>query len=355
MPAGEEAPPETPEGAAPAASDTIVGSPPPEALAGSPRGSPPPTEDLIAEVKRLKVILDDAATPQQAVLDALGKLALEGPLSTKVLSDTLIGKSVNSLAKNSTMEAVRTAAMKLVNVWKQAHRKRKASGAGLSLDRTQSLSTASMDSELASPRASLTHALSQDTMEVLASPPAPEEDKNKMTPKREKIREKIAEALTQSGAMTTLEGSANDGIDVKDPVVLAADIETALNSQLSEKDYINQARAVLFNLKDKRNPAFKFKLSVGAIRAEDVPKLKPADMASDEKNAQRKKERDDAMAAIDQDWAMKNGQIRISGLFTCGKCKGTQTTYFQMQTRSSDEPMTTFASCLTCGNRWKFC
>eukprot|EP00439_Symbiodinium_sp_Y106_P042252 s4841_g5.t1 len=34
---------------------------------------------------------------------------------------------------------------------------------------------------------------------------------------------------------------------------------------------------------------------------------------------------------------------------------GNKTTYFQMQTRSSDEPMTTFVTCLTCGNRWKFC
>jgi transcription elongation factor S-II len=26
-----------------------------------------------------------------------------------------------------------------------------------------------------------------------------------------------------------------------------------------------------------------------------------------------------------------------------------------MQTRSADEPMTTFVSCLECYNRWKFC
>jgi hypothetical protein len=29
--------------------------------------------------------------------------------------------------------------------------------------------------------------------------------------------------------------------------------------------------------------------------------------------------------------------------------------YYQMQTRSADEPMTTFVSCLNCNNRWKFC
>ena len=42
-----------------------------------------------------------------------------------------------------------------------------------------------------------------------------------------------------------------------------------------------------------------------------------------------------------------------SGLFKCGKCKGVKTTYYQMQTRSADEPMTTYVTCKTCGNRWK--
>ena len=39
--------------------------------------------------------------------------------------------------------------------------------------------------------------------------------------------------------------------------------------------------------------------------------------------------------------------------FTCRKCKSNKCTYYQMQTRSADEPMTTFVSCIECGNRWK--
>lgn len=39
--------------------------------------------------------------------------------------------------------------------------------------------------------------------------------------------------------------------------------------------------------------------------------------------------------------------------FTCRKCKGNQCTYYQMQTRSADEPMTVFVQCIPCGNRWK--
>jgi transcription elongation factor S-II len=39
--------------------------------------------------------------------------------------------------------------------------------------------------------------------------------------------------------------------------------------------------------------------------------------------------------------------------FTCRKCKGKNCTYYLMQTRSSDEPMTCYVTCLDCSNRWK--
>ena len=39
--------------------------------------------------------------------------------------------------------------------------------------------------------------------------------------------------------------------------------------------------------------------------------------------------------------------------FVCGKCKSKKCTYYQLQTRSADEPMTTFVTCLDCGNRFK--
>lgn len=45
----------------------------------------------------------------------------------------------------------------------------------------------------------------------------------------------------------------------------------------------------------------------------------------------------------------------VQGMFRCGKCKTYKTSYYQMQTRSADEPMTTFVTCHNCGNRWKFC
>ena len=39
--------------------------------------------------------------------------------------------------------------------------------------------------------------------------------------------------------------------------------------------------------------------------------------------------------------------------FQCRKCHKNEYTYYQMQTRSADEPMTTFVTCINCGNRWR--
>lgn len=41
------------------------------------------------------------------------------------------------------------------------------------------------------------------------------------------------------------------------------------------------------------------------------------------------------------------------GQFTCGKCKSRKTVYYQLQTRSADEPMTTYITCVNCNHRWK--
>lgn len=40
--------------------------------------------------------------------------------------------------------------------------------------------------------------------------------------------------------------------------------------------------------------------------------------------------------------------------FKCPRCQQRKCSYYQLQTRSADEPMTTFVTCLHCGKNWKF-
>ena len=39
--------------------------------------------------------------------------------------------------------------------------------------------------------------------------------------------------------------------------------------------------------------------------------------------------------------------------FKCSRCKKNETVYYELQTRSADESMTVYISCLNCGHRWK--
>ena len=50
----------------------------------------------------------------------------------------------------------------------------------------------------------------------------------------------------------------------------------------------------------------------------------------------------------------KKKNMATTDIFTCKKCKKKKCTFYQLQTRSADEPMTTFVNCLVCGNTWKF-
>jgi DNA-directed RNA polymerase subunit M/transcription elongation factor TFIIS len=58
---------------------------------------------------------------------------------------------------------------------------------------------------------------------------------------------------------------------------------------------------------------------------------------------------------IEKDKHLYTNAGSASIYFYCSGCKvKTRCDYYQMQTRSADEPMTTFVTCLECDRRWKF-
>ena len=43
---------------------------------------------------------------------------------------------------------------------------------------------------------------------------------------------------------------------------------------------------------------------------------------------------------------------QISNNMKCGRCKKKKCYFYNLQTRSADEPMTTFVTCINCGHKW---
>lgn len=88
------------------------------------------------------------------------------------------------------------------------------------------------------------------------------------------------------------------------------------------------------------------------VKSQDLPSMGPGQLWPDGPYAHtvfKNKERDLALEKA------RVGDEDYEGLLKCGKCKSLKTDYTTMQTRSADEPVTVFASCRDCGNRWRFC
>ncbi|XP_074832348.1 transcription elongation factor A protein 3 isoform X2 [Carettochelys insculpta] len=134
---------------------------------------------------------------------------------------------------------------------------------------------------------------------------------------------------------------------------MASEIEDHIFQELKSTDmkYRNRVRSRISNLKDPKNPNLRRNVLNGAISASLIARMTAEEMASDEL-----KELRNAMTleAIREHQMAKTGGT-TTDLFQCAKCKKKNCTYNQVQTRSADEPMTTFVLCNECGNRWKFC
>ena len=109
--------------------------------------------------------------------------------------------------------------------------------------------------------------------------------------------------------------------------------------------YIDRLRSIMMNLENNEN--LLNIINNKKIKAHKVSYFSHQDMQPDKWKIliNNKKERDDNLYAPKIDANTDN--------FTCRKCSSKRCSYYQFQTRSADEPMTTFVTCIDCGNRWK--
>ncbi|XP_038654708.1 transcription elongation factor A protein 3 [Scyliorhinus canicula] len=134
---------------------------------------------------------------------------------------------------------------------------------------------------------------------------------------------------------------------------MGAEIEDYIYQEFQKTDmkYKNRVRSRISNLKDPKNPNLRKNVLAGAIDLLHLARMTAEEMASDELKELRNVITKEAI----REHQMAKTSGTHSSLFQCGKCRKKNCTYNQVQTRSADEPMTTFVLCNECGNRWKFC
>jgi DNA-directed RNA polymerase subunit M/transcription elongation factor TFIIS len=124
------------------------------------------------------------------------------------------------------------------------------------------------------------------------------------------------------------------------------------NIEITETKFIQVYRKlfikVYFNL--FRNPSSEYvrnKVKTGEWKITDIVKKDHAEL-----DPYRVMECNEIFKTKDSE-QMKQLKEENKGVFKCGRCKSDRTSYTQAQTRSADEPMTTFVTCESCNNRWK--
>ena len=101
----------------------------------------------------------------------------------------------------------------------------------------------------------------------------------------------------------------------------------------------------------RKSPELKSKIVKRLIKTKDVISMNPDELWYDGPYAKRIEEK--IHLDMRKQYVEKEAKENLVGFFKCGRCKSMKTTYFQMQTRSADEPMTVFVSCLNCEKNWK--
>jgi transcription elongation factor S-II len=158
---------------------------------------------------------------------------------------------------------------------------------------------------------------------------------------REGVRKEIAKILPQKHYSSNLEkGIFNWSIQEADNKNVVKKWENVYFVQI----YIDRFRMIWTNLHDKDIIS---KVVNKEIRPHELGQMTHQEIAPDkwEKLIKDKKEKDENRYAPKLDGN--------TDMFTCRKCKSNKCSYYQLQTRSADEPMTTFVTCVNCGNRWK--
>ncbi len=158
---------------------------------------------------------------------------------------------------------------------------------------------------------------------------------------RENIKNVLNDILKNPKDAINLEkGIYNRTLEIADEKNIVKKWENAYFTQI----YIDKMRTIYINLK-----------TPDVLRLITEDKIKPHKLAFMTHQEIRPEKWEQLIADLKiQNQNKYTPKIEAStDNFTCYKCKSKECSYYQLQTRSADEPMTTFVTCIKCGTRWK--
>lgn len=140
--------------------------------------------------------------------------------------------------------------------------------------------------------------------------------------------------------------------NVEEIVSLSSKIEEQVYNVYMKLDqnkirYRSQLLSIHSNLDDMKNPEFNNNIINGKITPESLATMKSYDMASKD----IKQRRAEIVKEEIRMSTVAKGESKGGGMFICTKCKSDKVHTYEVQTRSADEPMTVFATCMNCGRK----
>lgn len=291
------------------------------------------SKEVIVQVKNL----EKSKTNDEVVLHILQALDKEVVPTEKLLRETKVGVEVNKFKKSSNPEIAKLV-KKMITSWKDA------------INRSKKAKQPQQQQQQPQPQQPSQHSSAEPKKHDKFSSTKPRNSRNDGVDTNiynHKLRDMVIRAMYDALAKDSEHPPKSILQTAK---VVEEEMHKLNNCDGSEKAYKDKYRIIYSNIISKNNPDLKHKITSGDVSPFYLVNCDPKELAPE--HLRRKLEEIAKQNLFNAQGATV--ERSVTDRFTCGKCKEKKVSYYQLQTRSADEPLTTFCTCEVCGNRWKF-